>query len=89
MSMELRIRFEGYLTSIILIIVWNSHVLGCGFVFIVFLIVLIVVFLLDLVIFEVDILLFWLFYLINDINTWSIRSLTLIPLSTKRIGGVF
>ena len=86
---KLRIRFEGYLISIILIILRNSHVLSYGLVFIIFLIVLIVVLLLDLIIFGVDILLFWLFYLINDIGTWSIRSLILILLSAGRIGGVF
>ena len=80
MFMELRIRFEGYLVSIILVILRNSHVLGCGLVFIVFLVVLVVVLLLDLVAFGVGILLLWLFHLINDIGTWSVRSLTLIPL---------
>ena len=87
--MEFRIRFEDYLTSIILIILRSNHVLGYDLVFIIFLVILIVVLLLDLIIFGVGILLFWLFYLINDIDTWSIRSLTLIPLSTGRIGGVF
>ena len=87
--MEFRIRFEGYLASIILIIFRNSHVLGCGLVFIVFLVVLVVVFLFDLVVFGIGILLLWFFYLINDIGTWSVRSLILILLSTGRISGVF